>query len=106
MAFDEDLTAFFSTDDFAVTATWTPDGDTSSTITGIFDNEYIEGIGGGEVDFEASQPMFLVKTADVPNVAQGDQLYFNNTYYRIVNVQPDGTGLTVLILEELDLNED
>ena len=103
MAFDEDLTAFFSTDDFAVTATWTPDGGDPTTVTGIFDNEYIEDIGGGEVDIEATHPMFLVKTADVPNVAQGDQLFVNDLYYRIVNVQPDGTGLTVLILEELDL---
>lgn len=102
MAFNEDLDAFFSTDDFAVTATWTPDGGDPSVITGIFDNEYIEGVGDGEVDFEATHPMFLVKTADVPDVAQGDQLSVNSTSYRIVNVQPDGTGLTLLILEELN----
>ncbi len=105
MAFPENLDAFFSTDDFAVSATWTPDGDTSSAITGIFDNEYSDA-SGGEVDFEASQPTFLVQTADVPDVAQGDQLFVNSRYYRIVNVQPDGTGLTLLILEDLDLNED
>ena len=38
----DDLTNFFITDDFAVSATYTVQGGSASTIKGVFDKEFIE----------------------------------------------------------------
>ena len=99
MAFTEDFSEFLDTDDFAVSATFTPVVGDPSTITGIFDAEYFE-IDGDSVGVAGSQPMFLCKTADVAAAKFGDALTVNAVNYKIVNIQPDGTGLTMLILEQ------
>ena len=106
MAFTEDLGEFFDTDDFAITATWRPDGDVSTTITGIFDNQFVDGVGDGEVEIEDQRPTFLVPTADITDMAQGDRIIISGTYYRVAGIQPDDPGTSLIILEELDLNED
>jgi len=99
MAFTEDLDSFLNTDDFAIAATYTPAGGTAKTVHGIFDNGF-EGMGDGTVEVEATIPTFLVKAADVPSAAQGDALKVVSTDFLVKSVQPDGTGLTLLILEE------
>lgn len=99
MAFVEDIDAFFNTDDFAVAATYTPDGGSPSTVNGIFDDEYFDEV-GGSVGIEGSQPRFTCKLADVAAVEQGDALTVSGVSYLIVNVQKDGTGIVILILEE------
>lgn len=99
MAFDEDIDAFFDTDDFAVAATYTPSGGSASTVNGIFDDEYFDEV-GGPVGIEGSQPKFMCKLEDVSAVSQGDALSVGGITYQIVNVQKDGTGIVVLVLEE------
>lgn len=102
MAFTEDMDVFFGASEvesgFAVAATYTPDGGSPSTIYGIFDQQYFDD--SGEVGIESNSPAFHCAEADVSGVAQGDALTINTTDFEIVNVQPDGTGLIVLILEE------
>ncbi len=99
MAFTEDFDNYFDTDDFAVAASWTPNGGEATTVNGVFDGEYFDDV-GGSVGIESSQPRFTCAAADVPAVAQGDAIVISGTTYEIVNVQPDGTGEVVLILEE------
>lgn len=99
MAFTEDIDAFFDTDDFATAATYTPDGGSPSTVKGIFDDEYFDEV-GGSVGIEGSQPRFMCKLEDVSDVSQGDALSVNGISYQIVNVQKDGTGVVILVLEE------
>lgn len=82
------------------------------TINVIINQEYF-GVEGGTVDVNGFQPVALVKTIDVPNVAFGDTLdvaaikdtagniLTAATSYTIVNVQPDRTGFTSLLLEEV-----
>ena len=90
MAFTEDLTAFFDTDGFAVTATV---GDGS--VSGIFDHEFVEAQGvAGEV------PVFLCAASDVSAVAVGAALTVNGQAYAVRVRQADGTGLMRLVLEE------
>ena len=93
--FTEDLTEFFSTSDFAVTATLAG----STSVNGIFDNASSP-IAGGEVDVEGTLPTFTCAAADVPAVAAGQTLSVNGTTYTIVAVHPDGTGVVVLGLSE------
>jgi len=97
----DEFDIYFSTDFFAVSATYTAQGTgaTPQTITGIFTKEYIDDAGGA-IGVEGNVPVFHTKTASVPNATQGDSLVIGSTTYKIANVQPDGTGETVLILEE------
>lgn len=90
----EDLTAFFDTADFAVTATYNG----ATPVNGILDTAYVEapaGIGG----IQSSQPVFLCRTADVPSAAHGQTLVVGAVTYKLVGVEPDGSGTTILRLE-------
>ena len=75
----------------------TPTG-TTATIYALLRKEYLEEEAGGEVGVESSAPFALVRTSDVPNVVQGDQITINGTTYTIWAVEPDGEGMTDLRL--------
>ncbi|WP_294344695.1 hypothetical protein [Prosthecochloris sp.] len=99
MAFAEDISLFFDkTDGFAVSATFK-----AAAIDVIFDNEYYA-VPGEEVDVESSQPAAHCKSSDVASAVIGDALTINDGDhagdYTIINVRPDGTGVTILALEE------
>ena len=86
--------------DFGVTdATFsdTTDG-TIATITALLRNEYLEVEVEGEVGVESSAPFALARTSDVLNIAQVDTLLISGTTYTVVEVQPDGEGMTDLRL--------
>ena len=70
----------------------------SSTITALLKNEYSLEDVGGEVGVETSTPVAIVRSSDVNNVAQGDTIAISGTTYTIVEVQPDGEGMTNLRL--------
>ena len=86
---------FFNVDDFGVAATYA-----GGTVNGIFDNEYFEADAGGMVAVAIQQPRFLCRAADVSSAAEGDAIVINSVDYTIRIVQPDGTGMTTLVLEE------
>lgn len=97
MAMVEDHTAFFSTAEFADPATLNGVG-----VTGIFDNGY-ESAGAGLSGMSSSQPAFTLPASSVPAGSVGKTLAVSTGVgvgnYKVVEVQPDGTGLTVLLLE-------
>ncbi|WP_299393276.1 head-tail joining protein [Pelagibius sp.] len=96
----EERAAFFDPEVFGVAATWSPAGGGGPiTVNGIFDNEFASGLQEDDVAVETSQPRFTCASEDVPNIAQGDSLTVNATIYAVVGVQPDGTGITELLLE-------
>lgn len=92
MAFQEDLSVFFDPDDFADEAFY--DG-ASEPINGIFDADYL-----APEDIEGSAPWFWCAVVDVPSVAHGKQLVINGITYKVRGVQPDGTGVVRLKLEQ------
>lgn len=94
MAFAEDLTPFFDTDDFGVAATYNG----STTVNGIFDNGF--SAIGNDPGIEGSLPTFTCRTADVPSAVQGDTLTISAVAYTVVGVHPDGTGVVTLALSE------
>lgn len=97
--FTENLDEFFDTSDFAVTAVYNPGGGSPTSISVIYDNEYLSSVLGG-IEVENKNPMILCKTSDVANAKHGETIVVNGITYKIIEVQPDGTGLTSLILSQ------
>lgn len=99
MAFSEDLTVFFDTEDFADNATYTrnfyphPSAETT-TISGVFNDDFVEFDG-----VMSSSPVFICAASDVNADPQDDYLTHAGTEYRIREFNPDGSGLILLILE-------
>ena len=110
LEFDADFDGYFD-DSYGhgVSATYTVSGGSATTIKVI--HEYLS-VDGLTVGVESSTPVAYCKTKDVPSAGHGDTLAFSaltdldgNTLkgaktYSVVNVQPDNTGVTVLILQE------
>lgn len=87
MAFTEDFTPFF--EDFAVNAALG-----SATFDVIFDRAHLESLG-----ISATQPVALAKTTDVSSATRGTSITINGTAYTVMDNQPDGTGMSTLLLE-------
>lgn len=91
-----DRAAMLSSDDFGVAITVG-----ASTIYGIFDKEYFA-VQGGEVDTESDMPTVLVQSSDVTaqSIAVATALTISGDSYTVVSVQPDGQGMTRLVLRD------
>lgn len=94
MAFDEDLFAFLGTADFAVTATY----DSSAEVVGIFGAPH-ELVPLGMAMAAAAAPQFVCRSADIAANPVGKTLLVNAVTYTIAEHQPDGTGMSLLILK-------
>jgi hypothetical protein len=91
---DEDRAMFLSADDFGVTAIYKG----SIEIEGIFDKFYLEqsvGIAG----IQSNDPVFTCLTSEAPDPAHGETLEIGTATYKIIGVEPDGDGMTILRLE-------
>lgn len=91
MFYDNDLDDYFT--DFGVSASFSHAGGAPSTVTVIFDNafQFLEGV-------QSTSPTVTCKTTDVATAIQGDTLTIGGTVFNIIEVQPDGTGITTLLL--------
>jgi hypothetical protein len=96
---DEDLGAFFDTDDFGTAATWFSGGiGSGAEVFGIFSNGFASP-GLGPLAAADAEITFRCAAADVTGVARGDTLKVSGTTYRLVEPRPDGTGLVLLVLK-------
>lgn len=88
--------AFFKSgaDEFEVAATWN-----STTVQGIFDNDYLE-IEAGEVGVQGNQPRFFCATADISGMVAGQDFVIGGVTYKTVRQEPDGTGVSLVVLRE------
>lgn len=68
-------------------------------ITVIYDNEYASAAPMG-ADIESSKPTAIAKTTDVEELSHGATVEIRGIIYKVVGIQPDGTGFTTLILSE------
>jgi len=97
-----DLAGFFDADDFAVAATYTPQGGVAVVVNGIFDDQCAGVDVDAEVEVSSETPMFRCASADLPSNAQdGDRLVVNDMAYSVRPLQDDGRGTTVLMLEKV-----
>lgn len=93
--FTEDLTPFFDADGFGISATL-DDVD----VVGIFDQPYAQsnvGLSG----IASDSPTFMLKTADVPSNVEGGLITVKEVDYQVVRHEPDGTGMSTLVLERV-----
>lgn len=86
--FAADLDLFFT--DFGVAATL--DG---AAVRGVFDRDYAQAFDG----ISTTAPQFVLKTTAAASATQASLLVVDGTTYRVRSVQPDGTGVTRLMLE-------
>lgn len=68
----------------------------ASTVRVIFDAEYEAALGTG---MEAAGPRCTGATADLATAVQGTAITIAAVAYKVASHQPDGTGLTTLVLE-------
>ena len=92
MAFTEDLSVYFNSD--------TP-GYLLATVGGasvgaLFDNGYASAL-----DIAGSGPRITLPTASASSAALGDALTAGGVSYTIAGVEADGSGVTVLRLQEV-----
>lgn len=93
MPFAEDMSPFFNTAEFASDASLA-----GLPVRGIFDKDY-EGGDVGLSGMASTQPGFTLASASVPAGVTGLVLVHAGVSYTVVEHQPDGTGVSVLILE-------
>lgn len=67
------------------------------TFEAIFDNGYAEA--AGDIPVEASSPFLSARTVDVASLVKNTLLTINGTPYRLARHEPDGTGMTRVVLK-------
>jgi len=91
-----------SLDDFAVASTYTLAAGGNSTINVIFDNEFIETDLQSGVEIATQNPNCQCRSSDLPGGAKaGDSITINSINYTVRIIQPDGTGITTMMLEKV-----
>jgi hypothetical protein len=86
--------------DFGQRITYTRQGGSAATITGMFDKDYAEVDDGGMVGFAMQQPRLMVRTSDVASATEGDAFVVSGVSYLSRVIQDDGTGMTFIVLEK------
>lgn len=71
----------------------------TSTIKAIFDNPHQEVSVGGEVPFSIQECYITARSADLSDIAQGSSLTISGSSYVVTDIQPDGTGMSIVTLE-------
>ena len=93
--FSEDLSAFFDVaNGFAASATLN-----GSAVSGIFDNGNILG-SVGMMGMSSTAPSFTLPAASVPASPIGTSLVIGLSSYLVAAHEPDGTGVSLLLLEK------
>lgn len=93
MAFTEDLTPFFDLGGFA-----TQDLLGGVSVSGLFDRPS-QAAQVGAYGLSSSAPTYMLPTAQVPGNVIGAALVHAGVTYAVVAHEPDGTGVSTLILE-------
>lgn len=55
---------------------------------------------GDDLELSGSNPTLTARTIDVTAVDQYSSIKINNALYRVRDVEPDGTGITKLVLKK------
>jgi hypothetical protein len=86
--------------DFGVVVALKRSGKLRKSVKGIFDSAYTEIDVSGSVGFTSTTPRFVCRSCDIVGAEDADSVTVDGTIYLIRVVQPDGTGMTELILEK------
>ncbi|WP_026618337.1 hypothetical protein M728_000381 [Ensifer sp. WSM1721] len=104
---DEDRLIFVDPDDFGALAVWTSASGAKPAVSCIFDDTFIA-LSAGDLDLaqEGGRVQITLRSSDVPGDAAhedaieitGDVL--GTKTFTVLEFQPDGTGMTVVRLQE------
>lgn len=102
--FEADITAMLDADEFASIATFTPakyphpSATKTVSINVVYDNEYVE-VGG----VAGYKPTALGSTAafEAGDIGVDAKATIKGVNYRVVEPQPDGIGLTLMVLQRI-----
>jgi len=72
--------------------------DKTKTIKGIFDNAYYR-VDGEPAGINTRESSLICRTADTEDAARNSMVEVDAGVFKVTNVEPDGTGVTVLVLE-------
>lgn len=81
-------------------AAYMPQLGPARTVTGVFDDAHYAYEGDHGVEINASQPRFTCQSSDIAGAQFSDILMLRDEQYKIVDIQPDGQGVTILALEK------
>lgn len=100
-----DRLTFFDADEFAVDVTYTPLSGSAIAFTGIFDDAHLAVEMGGEAAVSTTAPVLTCRADDLDTLSlgearQGDGVEIGGASYTVTDVQPDGTGIVMLVLEK------
>lgn len=84
--------------DFDESGDWTPVGGSVVRVAGIFDRESEVTDIGEMIQRDGVAASFNVATVKIPGAAIGDAFSIRGYDYRVVGIEPDGTGRTILVL--------
>lgn len=107
-----DRAVFVNPDEFGVTASYVAAGEAAEAIDGQFHEPFSVALQSGfeGVGVETSQPVFVCRSADLPEAArenEGDVLVLTHQSverrFFVRTMRPDGTGMTSIVLEETDV---
>jgi len=97
-----DRLSYLDADEFGVEATYTPAGEVGAAVAGIYDGPTIVRDLGESAPMIDSKSTFLCRTADLPASAAGgsagDTLLIGATTWNVLDLQPDGQGMTLITL--------
>lgn len=101
---DEDIDGvFLAEDEFTVQAVYTDVDANSYMIYGIFDDPFAMSQPDTEIGLQSIGPTFKCKLSDIEDISgevrKGDKILICEREYSIQESQPDGVGLTTLILK-------
>lgn len=69
-------------------------------IKGIFDSDYANPV-AGELNLDSSNYTLTCITSEISSIKKGDFVEVDDISYEIVHIQPDGTGMTTLVLSDV-----
>jgi len=95
---DFDRLSFLNEEEFAVEVTLYPNSD-PRPINAVYDSGHIE-IANGVSVISTAQPSLTTRTKDVNDVEQGDEILIEGRLHTVTDIQPDGTGMTMLMVHK------
>ncbi|MBB4277029.1 head-tail joining protein [Rhizobium mongolense] len=106
---DDDRLIFVNPDEFGSVVVWTSATGQKLPVTCIFDDSFIA-LTAGDLDLETEggRVQITLRSIDVPADAAHDDSVsvtspiFGTKAYRVLEFQPDGTGMSTVRLQEPD----
>ena len=83
---------------FSPGSTWPDQNDKTASINGIFDSNFVE-IPGQDMPAESRALFFIGRSIDLVNAVHNSMIESAGRIYKVISVEPDGTGITMLGLE-------